>query len=64
MMSGLPRQAATSHSFWLFEREGSALDQKGKEEHQGIIVLATRKPRVSNRTLDGAWRGRPSGRAG
>src|ERR1700674_366879 len=30
------------------------LDQKGKEEDQGLIVLATRKPRVSNRTL--VWR--------
>jgi hypothetical protein len=33
------------------EREGSAMDQKGKEEDQGLIVLATRKLRVSNRTL-------------
>src|SRR2546430_16345788 len=42
------------HSFWFFETEGSALDQKGKKEPQGLIVLTTRKPRVSNRTL--VWR--------
>src|SRR5439155_12993365 len=42
------------HSFWFFETEGSAQDQKGKKDAQGLIVLATRKPRVSNRTL--VWR--------
>ena len=34
--------------------KGFLLDQKGKEDDQGLIVLATRKPRVSNRTL--VWR--------
>jgi hypothetical protein len=37
-----------------FDSAMATLLQKGKEEDQGLIVLATRKPRVSNRTL--VWR--------
>jgi|ERR1700730_433551 len=36
------------------EREGSWTRQAKKKEDQGLIVLATRKPRVSNQTI--IWR--------
>jgi hypothetical protein len=35
-------------------REGSASDQMDKDEDQGLSVLATRKPRVSNWTTSTA----------